>query len=139
MIEKSLSGDSKEGPSLQLLKEALINTRQHEAFLRVILVCMQVNWSLHTCIILVCAWCFSSFELKAYSETASQFIIFKLPNQVYTTLNSTWSCQIHSYMYNNLICTWKWLINYKSLNWVKVRSGSNIAAQVSNVAHGLLA
>lgn len=43
LIEKSLSGDSKEGPSLQLLKEALINTRQHEAFLRVILVCMQVN------------------------------------------------------------------------------------------------
>lgn len=37
LIEKSLSGDSKEGPSLQLLKEALINTRQHEAFLRVIL------------------------------------------------------------------------------------------------------
>jgi len=31
-------GDHKEGPSSQLLKDALINTRQHEAFLRVILV-----------------------------------------------------------------------------------------------------
>ena len=31
-------GDNTEGPSIQLLKEALINTRQHEAFLRVILV-----------------------------------------------------------------------------------------------------
>ncbi|XP_076103462.1 cilia- and flagella-associated protein 206-like isoform X2 [Mytilus galloprovincialis] len=31
------SGESNEGPSTQLLKESLINTRQHEAFLRVIL------------------------------------------------------------------------------------------------------
>ena len=31
------AGGSPDGPSLQLLKEALINMRQHEAFLRVIL------------------------------------------------------------------------------------------------------
>lgn len=37
LIEKLQSGDNTEGPSIQLLKEALINTRQHEAFLRVIL------------------------------------------------------------------------------------------------------
>lgn len=37
LIEKIQSGDSSEGPSAQLLKEALINSRQHEAFLRVIL------------------------------------------------------------------------------------------------------
>ncbi|KAL4231678.1 hypothetical protein ACF0H5_009257 [Mactra antiquata] len=37
LIEKIQSGDSSEGPSVQLLKEALINSRQHEAFLRVIL------------------------------------------------------------------------------------------------------
>merc|ERR1719394_1656185 len=30
-------GQAKEGPSIQLLKEALINTRQHETFLRIIL------------------------------------------------------------------------------------------------------
>ena len=38
LIEKLQSEDNMEGPSVQLLKEALINTRQHEAFLRVILV-----------------------------------------------------------------------------------------------------
>ena len=38
LTEKLQSGDNTEGPSVQLLKEALINTRQHEAFLRVILV-----------------------------------------------------------------------------------------------------
>lgn len=37
LIEKIQSGDNSEGPSVQLLKEALINSRQHEAFLRVIL------------------------------------------------------------------------------------------------------
>ncbi|CAG2189806.1 Cilia- and flagella-associated protein 206 [Mytilus edulis] len=37
LIEKMHSGESSEGPSTQLLKESLINTRQHEAFLRVIL------------------------------------------------------------------------------------------------------
>lgn len=37
LIEKMQTGDAQEGPSIQLLKEALINTRQHEAFLRVIL------------------------------------------------------------------------------------------------------
>lgn len=37
LVEKLQSGDNTEGPSIQLLKEALINTRQHEAFLRVIL------------------------------------------------------------------------------------------------------
>ena len=38
LAERIISGESKEGPSLQLLKEALINSRQHEAFLRIILV-----------------------------------------------------------------------------------------------------
>lgn len=37
LIEKMHSAESSEGPSTQLLKESLINTRQHEAFLRVIL------------------------------------------------------------------------------------------------------
>ncbi|KAH3708597.1 cilia- and flagella-associated protein 206-like [Dreissena polymorpha] len=37
LVEKIQSGESMEGPSVQLLKEALINSRQHEAFLRVIL------------------------------------------------------------------------------------------------------
>ncbi|XP_013397751.1 cilia- and flagella-associated protein 206 [Lingula anatina] len=37
LIEKLQSGENREGLSLQLLKEALINSRQHEAFLRVIL------------------------------------------------------------------------------------------------------
>lgn len=37
LVEKIQAGDSAEGPSVQLLKEALINSRQHEAFLRVIL------------------------------------------------------------------------------------------------------
>ncbi|WAR21519.1 CF206-like protein [Mya arenaria] len=38
LIEKIQGGENGEGPSVQLLKEALINSRQHEAFLRVILV-----------------------------------------------------------------------------------------------------
>ena len=38
MAERIINGETKEGPSLQLLKEALINSRQHEAFLRIILV-----------------------------------------------------------------------------------------------------
>ncbi|XP_052772365.1 cilia- and flagella-associated protein 206-like isoform X2 [Mya arenaria] len=37
LIEKIQGGENGEGPSVQLLKEALINSRQHEAFLRVIL------------------------------------------------------------------------------------------------------
>ncbi|XP_069140239.1 cilia- and flagella-associated protein 206-like [Argopecten irradians] len=37
LIEKMQSSDSQEGPSTQLVKDSLINTRQHEAFLRVIL------------------------------------------------------------------------------------------------------
>ncbi|CAG2239381.1 Cilia- and flagella-associated protein 206 [Mytilus edulis] len=37
LMEKMHFGESSEGPSTQLLKESLINTRQHEAFLRVIL------------------------------------------------------------------------------------------------------
>ena len=38
LIERIMNGEITEGPSLQLLKESLINTRQHEAFLRIILV-----------------------------------------------------------------------------------------------------
>ena len=38
LIERIMKGEIKEGPSLQLLKESLINARQHEAFLRIILV-----------------------------------------------------------------------------------------------------
>ncbi|XP_060076916.1 cilia- and flagella-associated protein 206-like [Ylistrum balloti] len=37
LIEKMQNSDNQEGPSTQLLKDSLINTRQHEAFLRVIL------------------------------------------------------------------------------------------------------
>ncbi|OWF55043.1 cilia- and flagella-associated protein 206-like [Mizuhopecten yessoensis] len=37
LIEKMQNADSQEGPSTQLVKDSLINTRQHEAFLRVIL------------------------------------------------------------------------------------------------------
>ncbi|KAL3864488.1 hypothetical protein ACJMK2_006167, partial [Sinanodonta woodiana] len=37
LLEKYLTSNYTEGPSHQLLKEAMINTRQHEAFLRVIL------------------------------------------------------------------------------------------------------
>ncbi|XP_005101930.1 cilia- and flagella-associated protein 206 [Aplysia californica] len=37
LIEEMHKGQPKEGPSIQLLKEALINTRQHETFLRIIL------------------------------------------------------------------------------------------------------
>ncbi|KAJ8316907.1 hypothetical protein KUTeg_004811 [Tegillarca granosa] len=37
LIEKMQQSEQVEGPSMQLLKEALINTRQHEAFLRIIL------------------------------------------------------------------------------------------------------
>ncbi|KAL5021112.1 hypothetical protein ScPMuIL_000267 [Solemya velum] len=37
LIEKIHSGSAAEGPSIQLLKEALINTREHEAFLRTVL------------------------------------------------------------------------------------------------------
>ena len=49
LTEKLQSGDNTEGPSVQLLKEALINTRQHEAFLRVILVC--VHFRCFVCIV----------------------------------------------------------------------------------------
>ena len=39
LIEHMMSGKAPaDGPSLQLMKEALINGRQHEAFLRIILV-----------------------------------------------------------------------------------------------------
>lgn len=37
LIEHIMAGQAKEGPSLQLLKESLINSRQQEAFLRIIL------------------------------------------------------------------------------------------------------
>jgi len=37
LIEAMHKGQPKEAPSIQLLKEALINTRQHETFLRIIL------------------------------------------------------------------------------------------------------
>ncbi|XP_033756779.1 cilia- and flagella-associated protein 206-like [Pecten maximus] len=37
LIEKMQNSDNQEGPSTQLVKDSLINTRQHEAFLRVIL------------------------------------------------------------------------------------------------------
>lgn len=38
LIEEMHKRQIKEGPSIQLLKEALINSRQHETFLRIILV-----------------------------------------------------------------------------------------------------
>lgn len=38
LIENMISNTELEGPSIQLLKEALINSRQHEAFLRILLV-----------------------------------------------------------------------------------------------------
>lgn len=39
LVENMMSGKAQsDGPSLQLMKEALINSRQHEAFLRIILV-----------------------------------------------------------------------------------------------------
>ena len=38
LIEEMHKRQLQEGPSIQLLKESLINTRQHEAFLRIILV-----------------------------------------------------------------------------------------------------
>lgn len=38
LIEEMHKRQPQEGPSIQLLKESLINTRQHEAFLRIILV-----------------------------------------------------------------------------------------------------
>ena len=38
LIENLLQNENKEGPSTNLLKESLINARQHEAFLRVLLV-----------------------------------------------------------------------------------------------------
>ena len=43
LVEHILGGGGQEGPSLKLMKEALINTRQHEAFLRIILVCFGSN------------------------------------------------------------------------------------------------
>ncbi|XP_022091777.1 cilia- and flagella-associated protein 206-like [Acanthaster planci] len=37
LIERIMGGEVKEGPSIKALKEALINSRQHESFLRIIL------------------------------------------------------------------------------------------------------
>ncbi|XP_077992510.1 cilia- and flagella-associated protein 206-like [Glandiceps talaboti] len=37
LIEKMIAGHVSDGPSIHLLKDSLINTRQHEAFLRIIL------------------------------------------------------------------------------------------------------
>ena len=38
LVERILGGEIQEGPPLQMIKDALINARQHEAFLRIILV-----------------------------------------------------------------------------------------------------
>ncbi|XP_070540608.1 cilia- and flagella-associated protein 206-like [Ptychodera flava] len=37
LVEKMMADQVKDGPSLQLLKDSLVNARQHEAFLRIIL------------------------------------------------------------------------------------------------------
>ena len=38
LVERMMSGEVTDGPSMQALRDALINVRQHEAFLRIILV-----------------------------------------------------------------------------------------------------
>ena len=45
LIERILSGEITEGPPMEMIKEALINARQHEAFLRIILVSSPSCWA----------------------------------------------------------------------------------------------